>query len=106
MTVKKKTALITDLDNTLFDWVDVWLKSFRAMLNEIIRISDVSEKKLIPEIQAIHQKYGTSEYSFLIEEIPSLQPILKGRKAADVFKTAIEAYRTQRLDKLREHLKV
>ena len=101
MTVKKKTALITDLDNTLFDWVDVWLKSFRAMLDEIVRISGESEAKLILEIQAIHQKYGTSEYSFLIEEIPCLQAFLKGRKATDVFKTAIEAYRTQRLDNLR-----
>jgi hypothetical protein len=30
--IAKKTALITDLDNTLFDWADLWYRSFSAML--------------------------------------------------------------------------
>jgi phosphoglycolate phosphatase-like HAD superfamily hydrolase len=94
--MRVKTALITDLDNTLFDWVDLWYKCFSAMFDEIVRISELPRDTLIPEIRAIHQKYGTSEYSFLIEELPSLKPILKGRPATEVFAPAIEAYRTQR----------
>jgi phosphoglycolate phosphatase len=66
------------------------------MLDEIVRISGLPRETLIPEIRAVHQKYGTSEYSFLIEELPSLKPILKGRLATEVFAPAIEAYRTQR----------
>ena len=71
----RKTALITDLDNTLFDWADIWYQCFSAMLDEIVRISGLNRETLISEIRAIHQKYGTSEYSFLIEELPSLQPL-------------------------------
>jgi phosphoglycolate phosphatase-like HAD superfamily hydrolase len=97
-----KTALITDLDNTLFDWVDLWYKCFSAMLEEISKTSGVKRETLIPEIRAVHQKHGTSEYSFLIEELPSLRPMLGERKATEVFAAAIDAYRAQR----REHLKL
>jgi FMN phosphatase YigB (HAD superfamily) len=99
--IAKKTALITDLDNTLFDWADIWYKCFSAMLDEIVRISGLPRETLIPEIQAIHQKYGTSEYSFLIEELPSLRPLLKGKQATEMFAPAIEAYREQRRQNLK-----
>jgi FMN phosphatase YigB (HAD superfamily) len=97
-----KSVLITDMDNTLFDWVELWLACFSPMLDEIVDISGIPREKLIPEISVVHQKHGTSEYSFLIEEIPSLQPLLKGRSATAVFARAIEIYRKQR----RQHLKL
>jgi len=95
-----KTALITDLDTTLFDWVDLWFNCFSAMLDCIVKISGIPKEQLVPEIAAIHRKYGTSEYSFLIEEIPSLTHMLDGRPATKVFAEAIEAYRVER----RKHL--
>jgi phosphoglycolate phosphatase len=97
-----KTALITDLDNTLFDWADLWYNCFSAMLAEIEKTSGVPRDWLIPEIRAIHQRYGTSEYSFLIGEMPSLQRLLNGKAPTDVFASAIQAYRDQR----RKHLKL
>jgi phosphoglycolate phosphatase-like HAD superfamily hydrolase len=96
-----KTALITDLDNTLFDWVEIWYECFSSMLESIEKTSGIPRDKLIPEIAAVHQKHGTSEYSFLIEEIPSLRSFLGGRAATDVFGEAIQAYREQRRKYLR-----
>jgi len=93
-------VLITDLDNTLFDWVDLWVNCFSSMLDSIVEISGIPKLQLIPEIAAVHQKHGTSEYSFLIEEIPSLKDVLTDRPATEVFAEAIEAYRVQR----RKHL--
>ena len=98
---KQKTAIITDLDNTLFDWVDLWVKCFSSMLEGIVEISGVPKEQLIPEIRKIHQKHGTSEYSFLIEEIPSLQSILKGKTATEVFATPIANYQRARRKNLR-----
>ncbi len=92
----KKTTIITDLDNTLFDWVELWLNCFSTMLDGIVEISGIPKKKLIPEISAVHQKHGTSEYSFLIEELPSLKPILKGRPGTEVFAAPIKSFRLQR----------
>lgn len=100
MRAMKKTALITDLDNTLFDWVELWLNCFSSMLDSIVEIGGISRERLIPEIRAVHQRHGTSEYSFLIEELPSLQPLLKGRKATDVFGASIDVYRKKRREYL------
>ncbi|MCI0559670.1 MAG: HAD family hydrolase, partial [Nitrososphaera sp.] len=97
-----KTAVITDLDNTLFDWVELWFNCFSPMLDGIVEISGIPKEKLIPEISAVHKRHGTSEYSFLIEELPSLQPILNGRSATEIFATPIEIYRQQR----RKHLRL
>jgi phosphoglycolate phosphatase len=97
----RKTTLITDFDNTLYDWFHMWHQSFSAMLREIAKISGIEAALLIPEIRAIHQKYGTSEYSFLIEEIPSLQEKFRGRPLNEVFDEAIHAYRRVRIESLR-----
>ena len=51
----KKTALITDLDNTLFDWVELWLNCFSAMLEGISAISRIPKGVLKPEIAAIRE---------------------------------------------------
>ena len=92
----RKTTLITDLDNTLFDWVELWFNCFSPMLDEIVRISGVPKDTLIPEIACVHQTHGTSEYSFLIEELPSVLATLNGRLATEVFASAIETYRKNR----------
>lgn len=98
----KKEALITDLDNTLFDWVDLWINCFSPMLDKIVEISGIPKDTLLPEIAAIHQRHGTSEYSFLVEEIPSIQLWLNGRSAVSIFSSAIDIFREQR----RKHLKL
>lgn len=68
-----KSVLITDLDNTLFDWVDYWYASFDAMISYISSETHVPKEILIPEIRAIHSKHGTSEYAYLLEEMESIK---------------------------------
>ena len=72
------------------------------MLDGIVEISGIPKSILIPEIKMVHEKHGTSEYSFLIDELPSLKPILKGRSATNVFARPINNYRRKR----REYLKL
>ncbi len=94
-------TLITDFDNTLYDWFHMWTVSFSAMLSEIERISGIERAKLIPEIRVIHQEYGTSEYAFLVEKIPSLQKLYPDReKLMEAFDPAIHAYRSARKSSL------
>jgi phosphoglycolate phosphatase-like HAD superfamily hydrolase len=104
MGVTKKRAIsvvITDLDNTLFDWFGIWYRCFRPMLDEIVRISGVPEERLVGEIRAIHQKYGTTEYAFLIEELPSIRRKHPNESIREVYGSAIEAYRANRNKHLR-----
>jgi len=96
-----KTTLITDFDNTLYDWFHMWFQSFDAMLNEIVKISGIERAVLLPEIRAIHQKYGTSEYAFLIESLPSLKAKFPNQNLNQLFDPAIHAYRSARNRSLR-----
>ena len=91
-----KTALITDLDNTLFDWVEIWFSCFSPMLDKLAELSAIPKEKLIPEIAAVHQRHSTSEYSFLIDELPSLRPLHGDQSARTFFAPAIEVYREER----------
>ncbi|MEL3921672.1 HAD-IA family hydrolase [Aeromonas enteropelogenes] len=92
-----KKVLITDLDNTLFDWFNIWYHSFSAMLNEISRISGFSVEELKPQIKKIHQKHGTAEYAFVLEEIPLLKDKYGDRDAIlKAFDSAIHLYRSER----------
>src|SRR5208282_5178818 len=94
-----KKALITDVDNTLFDWVDIWYRSFTAMLYKIEEITGIPEEELYLPISKIHQEYGTSEYAFLLEEIPVLRERY-GARAAEELVPAIDAFRAARRDAL------
>jgi FMN phosphatase YigB (HAD superfamily) len=97
----RKSVLITDLDNTLFDWVNLWHSCFSAMLEKIVEISGIPEAVLKSEIKAVHQMHGTSEYSFLVEELPSLIKKFPGQDLTKVFAPAFKAYREQRRKELR-----
>ena len=62
----QKRVLITDVDNTLLDWQDLWYQTFSAMIGKVIEISSIAPETLYAECSVIHQKYGTSEYSRLL----------------------------------------
>ncbi len=94
------SVLVTDLDNTLFDWFDIWYSSFSAMLNEIVRISNLPIDVLEREIKTVHEKHGTSEYAFLIEELPSLAAKHPSRNVMEIYAPAIDAYREARRSRL------
>lgn len=95
MTATKK-LLILDFDNTLFDWVKLWHRCFVAMTDEVERISGIGLETIQDEIRVIHQRHGTSEYAFLLEEVPTIRRYLDGRRAMDVFQSAIAAFRDER----------
>jgi len=94
-----KEILITDVDNTLFDWVDIWYRSFSAMLKKLCEILNVDPEDLYPSISEVHQKYGTSEYSFLLEELPEVRKVFSGNAIENV-QPAIDAFREARREAL------
>jgi len=95
----EKRVLITDVDNTLLDWQDLWYQTFSAMIGKVIAISGVEPERLYAECSRIHQKYGTSEYSRLLEELPCLQE-LYGNDILNVMTPAIDAFREARRNTL------
>ncbi|CAI1978800.1 TPA: HAD family hydrolase [Serratia liquefaciens] len=64
--------LITDLDNTLYDWVSFYSQSFSAMAEELSKEIKVPLDILLSEYKVIHQKFGNSEKPFATLELPSV----------------------------------
>ncbi len=88
-----KWLIITDLDNTLFDWFEIWYLPFKAMLDELVVESGLSQEVLEKDFREVYQRHGTSEYAFAIEELPSLRKQHRGQDPAILYKGAIDRYR-------------
>jgi FMN phosphatase YigB (HAD superfamily) len=69
----QQKLLITDLDNTLYDWVTFFTAAFRSMVGELTKLLNVPEETILSEFKTIHQHYGNSEQPFAVLELPSLQ---------------------------------
>jgi phosphoglycolate phosphatase-like HAD superfamily hydrolase len=95
------TVLVTDMDNTLFDWLGMWQAAFGAMLERLTADSGMARETLEREFYALHQRYGTTEYAFAIQELPSLRARHPPEDLPARYAPAIEAYRTVRRQTLR-----
>ncbi len=71
---RQVNVLVTDLDNTLWDWFAMWHAGFSAFLESLVAISGVDQATLEADIRLLHQANGTSEYSptFLLPQLSSL----------------------------------
>ena len=65
-----KVVLLTDLDNTLYNWVDFFGMSFRGMAHAISRAMKISEEEFVLGARDVFSRVETLEYSFLIQELP------------------------------------
>jgi phosphoglycolate phosphatase-like HAD superfamily hydrolase len=92
----KKSLLITDLDNTLFDWFEIWYRPFKAMFDQLTAQSGIPAEILEADFKRVHQKHGTSEYAFSIEELSSLVEKHPGEDLKELYKSAIDRYRIAR----------
>ncbi len=89
-------VLITDLDNTLWDWFGAWFKSFDAMLERLTALSGVPRSELEAEIRDIHRLRHTTEYSNLVNEIPALVSAARGEDPSRFFHEALHVLRSTR----------
>lgn len=93
------TTLVLDLDNTLWDWVEIWYQSFSAMLAKISEISGLPEPELLAPIREVHKRHGTAEYAFLLQELDVLNtPGVDD--VAERYAPAIDAFRAARKEAL------
>ncbi|MEV0683400.1 HAD family hydrolase [Nocardia sp. NPDC050378] len=89
--------LVTDLDNTLWDWFDTWYTSFSAMLHRLEEMSGIAQSQLEKEIRTVHQRRGTAEYSALLLELPSLRRLHPDEDLLQVYDSAIHVLNSERL---------
>jgi len=69
---KKVNFIVTDLDDTIWDWLKMWHNSFEPYINRISTQFNVDKELLKADFKKIHQKYGSSESSYVYQELSCL----------------------------------
>lgn len=96
VTTRPPRLLVTDLDNTLWDWFDAWYASFSALLSALIEQTGIDRAVLEEEIRTVHQRHGTTEFSNLVREVPSLVAAASPRDPFVAFDSAMHAQNSKR----------
>ena len=81
--VRRVRLLITDLDNTLYDWVSSFVPAFYEMVRVAAGPLDVREEQLLDDLRVVHQRYRNSEQPFALLETASVQTRLGMMTRAD-----------------------
>ncbi|MEE1173224.1 MAG: HAD family hydrolase [Ruminococcus sp.] len=68
-----KKTLITDLDDTLYDWIGFFIPAFYALVDELVVITGIDKNVLLTEFKEKHQYYGSVEYPFVTLSLPSIK---------------------------------
>lgn len=94
--------IVTDIDNTIFDWVRYYVHACDALFQKVSSIIQCPPEQLAKEAKAVFTEHGSIEYPFLIQELPSVikyfGPDIEGmlqkavRPGRDAFLLAAEEY--------------
>ncbi|QEE50706.1 HAD family hydrolase [Flavobacterium alkalisoli] len=77
-----KSCVVTDLDDTIWDWLTMWYNSFHPYYTTIQKDFNIPENELKADFKKLHQKYNTTEVSFAFEELNTLNALNKAKITA------------------------
>jgi len=87
--------IITDIDNTLYDWVDSYMDSFNAMVKKLSIITKKDIGVLKASFKKIHEKHNDIEYPLSLEELDIIKDFNKNltiKKKLLKYNPAIEEF--------------
>jgi len=91
--MEKSVVLLTDIDNTLYDFVDFYARAFRSMVHLLASDLGESEDDLIEDFRRLFQERGSVDQSYLIEYLKAVKNLptervhfltARGRRAFDL----------------------
>jgi phosphoglycolate phosphatase len=72
--VTRIRAVVTDLDNTLYPWVDYIVPSVEAMVDSLAGTTGLPRVRIVQSLKAVYSKYESNEYPFAIQESELFKP--------------------------------
>jgi phosphoglycolate phosphatase len=72
--VPRYRAVVTDLDNTLYSWVDYIVPSLEAMVDSLERTTRRPRIDIVQSLKAVYAEHGSNEYPFAIQESALFHP--------------------------------
>jgi FMN phosphatase YigB (HAD superfamily) len=61
-------AVITDMDGTLYSWVDYIVPALEAMVDSLEHTTGMPRIRIVQSLKEVYEKHGTNEYAFAIQE--------------------------------------
>ncbi|MFY9574530.1 MAG: HAD family hydrolase [Blastocatellia bacterium] len=96
--------LVTDLDNTLYDWVSTFVPALYAMVDVAAGILGVDREQLLEDLKTVHQRYHNSEQPFALLDTPAVEhryPNTSRLERKRHLDPAFEAFNNARRENLR-----
>lgn len=63
-------VIVSDMDNTLYPWVDFIVPALEAMVSNLEKTTGFPRIEIIQSLKSVYDKYGSNEYPFAIQESP------------------------------------
>lgn len=60
--------VVTDMDNTLYPWVDYIVPSVEAMVAAVVHSTGLPTLRVIQSLKAVYEKYESNEYPYALQE--------------------------------------
>jgi FMN phosphatase YigB (HAD superfamily) len=60
--------VVTDMDNTLYSWVDYIVPAVEAMVDSVCLATGYPRIKVVQSLKAVYEKYESNEYPFALQE--------------------------------------
>lgn len=98
------SLLITDLDNTVYDWLSAFVPAFYVMVAIAAPLIRISEDQLLDELQRVHQTHADSEHPFALLETQSIRDRFGTRTQQELlehFDPAFHAFNRTRKERLK-----
>lgn len=76
---KKVNLIITDLDDTIWDWFSMWYNSFEPYIKRISTEFNIDLSVLKSDFKSIHTRYGSTEFSFVYQDLTCLSQEQKNK---------------------------
>lgn len=96
--------LITDLDNTLYDWVTYFSAAFYSMLEELSNKLNIDAEVLIKDFKQVHSYYEDTEQPFAVTEVSSIIKRFPGKTPREIITevdSALYAFNKKRKETLK-----
>jgi len=102
----RSRVLLTDVDNTLYDWVGFYVPAFRAMVVALSERTGIDVPTLMADYAAVYQRHGSVEYTFALgqlETLKRLHPTLTSKERTDTYWDVVAMFQDVRRRTLRPY---
>lgn len=72
--VPRLRAVVTDLDNTLYAWVDYIVPSLEAMVASLVETTGLPRVRIVQSLKKVYAEHESNEYPFAIQESELFSP--------------------------------